>query len=122
MCSKEDIIRKWEYLEAKTINDSNVVTSFVKNDHLGFVILYNYQGVIRRYFPDFIIKLKNGEHLIVETKGQDSEQDKTKRVFLDEWCRAMNQHGGFGKWSCVVSFDPNDLQMLLKNSESNENS
>ena len=113
---------KWEYLEAKTINDSNVVTSFVKNDHLGFVILYNYQGVIRRYFPDFIIKLKNGEHLIVETKGQDSEQDKTKRVFLDEWCRAMNQHGGFGKWSCVVSFDPNDLQMLLKNSESNENS
>ena len=113
MCSKEDIIRKWEYLEAKTINDSNVVTSFVKNDHLGFVILYNYQGVIRRYFPDFIIKLKNGEHLIVETKGQDSEQDKTKRVFLDEWCRAVNQHGSFGKWRYAVSFDPNDLEGLL---------
>jgi type III restriction enzyme len=104
---------KWEYLEAKTINDSNVVTSFVKNDHLGFVILYNYQGVIRRYFPDFIIKLKSGEHLILETKGQDSEQDKTKRAFLDEWCRAVNEHGGFGKWGCVVSFDPNDLEGLL---------
>ena len=113
---------KWEYLEAKTINGSNVVTSFVKNDHLGFVILYNYQGVIRRYFPDFIIKLRSGGHLILETKGQDSEQDKTKRVFLDEWCRAMNQHGGFGKWSCVVSFDPNDLQMLLEDTASNKNS
>ncbi|MBI5749339.1 MAG: DEAD/DEAH box helicase family protein [Nitrospinae bacterium] len=108
---------KWEYLEAKTINDSNVVTSFVKNDHLGFVILYNYQGVIRRYFPDFIIKLKSGAHLILETKGQDSEQDKTKRAFLDEWCRAVNQHGGCGKWSCAVSFDPNDLQNLLEDAE-----
>ena len=108
---------KWEYLEAKTINDSNVVTSFVKNDHLGFVILYNYQGVIRRYFPDFIIKLKSGAHLILETKGQDSEQDKTKRAFLDEWCRAVNEHGGFGKWRWTVSFDPNDLQMLLGNAE-----
>lgn len=105
---------KWEYLEAKTISDSTAVESFVKNDHLGFTVLYNYQGVIRRYFPDFIIKLKNGEHLILETKGQDSEQDKTKRAFLDEWCRAVNQHGGFGKWSWAVSFDPNDLEMILQ--------
>lgn len=103
----------WEFLEAKTINESSVVESFVKNDHLGFAILYNYQGVIRRYFPDFIIKLKNGAHLILETKGQDNEQNKTKRAFLDEWCRAVNQHGGFGKWSWTVSFDPNDLEKLL---------
>ena len=103
----------WEFLEAKTINESSVVDSFVKNDHLGFAILYNYQGVIRRYFPDFIIKLKNGEHLILETKGQDSEQNKTKRVFLDEWCKAVTQHGGFGKWRWTVSFDPNDLEKLL---------
>ncbi|MCR4321049.1 MAG: hypothetical protein NUV74_12035 [Candidatus Brocadiaceae bacterium] len=103
----------WEFLEAKTINESTVVESFVKNHHLGFAILYNYQGVIRRYFPDFIIKLKNGAHLILETKGQDSEQNKTKRAFLDEWCRAVNQHGGFGKWSWAVSFNPNDLEKLL---------
>ncbi|MBM2833291.1 MAG: type restriction endonuclease subunit [Candidatus Brocadiaceae bacterium] len=104
---------KWEFLEARTLNKSSVVESFVKNDHLGFAILYNYQGVIRRYFPDFIIKLKSGEHLILETKGQDNEQNKTKRAFLDEWCRAVNQHGGFGRWSWAVSFDPNDLGKLL---------
>ena len=108
---------KWEYLEAKTINDCNVVDSFVKNDHLSFAILYNYQGVIRRYFPDFIIKLKSGKHLILETKGQDSEQSKTKRVFLDEWCKAVNQHGGFCKWIWVVSFDPNDLEKLIRDAE-----
>ena len=109
---------KWEYLEAKTINESEVVNSFVKNDHLNFVVYYNFQGVVRRYFPDFIIKLKSGENLIIETKGQDTEQNKTKRAYLDEWCRAVNQHGGFGKWSWSVSFGPNDLDQILQNSVS----
>jgi type III restriction enzyme len=105
---------RWEYLEAKLINDSDFVESFVKNDHLNFVIYYNYQGVVKRYFPDFICKLKNGVNLIIETKGQDIEQNKTKRAYLDEWCRAVNEHGGFGKWKWAVSFDPNDLQKIIK--------
>lgn len=107
---------KMEFLEARTINDSDVVESFVKNDHLGFAIIYNFQGVVSRYFPDFIIKLKTGDHLILETKGLDRDKDKTKRAFLDEWCRAVNQHGGFGKWSWAVSFDANDLDEILQNS------
>ncbi len=113
---------RWEFLEAKTINESKVVKSFVKNDHLNFVVYYNYQGVVRRFFPDFIIKLTTGENLIVETKGQDNEQNKTKRAFLDEWCRAINQHGGFGKWNWAVSFDPNDLGQIIQNFELNEKS
>lgn len=105
---------KWEFLEARTINDSSRTDSFVKNDHLNFVIYYNYQGVTGRYFPDFIIKLKAGEYLVLETKGQDRDKDKTKRAFLDEWCRAVNQHGGFGKWKWAVSFDPNDLGNIIE--------
>lgn len=104
----------WEYLEAKTISDSEFVKSFVKNDHLGFSIIYNHQGVINKYYPDFIIKLANGNHLILETKGQDTEKDKTKRAFLNEWCKAINQHGAFGKWDWGVSFDPNDLEEILQ--------
>jgi type III restriction enzyme len=111
---------KLEYLEARTINESDVVESFVKNDHLGFAILYNYQGVVNRYFPDFIIKLKTGDHLILETKGQDRDKDKTKRAFLDEWCRAVNQHGGFGIWKWAVSFDANDLDEILQKSISKQ--
>ncbi|HBM16536.1 MAG TPA: type III restriction endonuclease subunit R [Lentisphaeria bacterium] len=105
---------KWEYMEAKTINESDYVNSFVKNDHLNFVVYYNCQGIIRRYFPDFIIKLKNESYLILETKGQDTENDKNKRAFLDEWCRAVNQHGGFGRWLWNVSFNPNDLNDILR--------
>lgn len=104
---------QWEYLEAKTINESDSIMSFVKNDHLNFVIYYNHQGVVRRFFPDFICKLTNGERLIIETKGQDNEQNKTKRAYLDEWCRAVNEHGGFGKWKWAVSFEPNDLQKII---------
>jgi type III restriction enzyme len=105
---------KWEYLEAKNINDSGLIKSFVKNGHLNFVIFYNYQGVVHRYFPDFICKLSNGDFLIIETKGQDNEQNKTKRAYLDEWCRAVNQQGAFGKWKWVVSFNPNDLGELIE--------
>ena len=104
---------KLEYLESRTINDSPFVQSFVKNDHLGFAILYNFQGVVHRYFPDFIIKMTNGEHLIIETKGRDTDKDKTKRFFLKEWCDAVNQHGGFGKWKWDVSFNANDLESKL---------
>lgn len=105
---------KWEYLEAKNINSSADIASFVKNDHLNFVVFYNYQGVVHRYFPDFICKLTNGDHLIIETKGQDNDQNKTKRAYLDEWCKAVNQHGGFGKWKWAISFDPNDLDELIE--------
>jgi len=92
------------------------VKSWVKNDHLGFVVLYNFQGVVRKYYPDFIINLGNGEHLILETKGKDSQQNKTKRAFLDEWVKAVNNQGGFGKWQWAVSFHPSDLAGILNDS------
>ena len=36
--------------------------------------------------------------LVLETKGEDSEQNQTKRQFLDEWANAINAHGGFGNY------------------------
>ena len=86
------------------------VESWVKNDHLGFEITYNYQGTFHKYRPDFIIKFKNGEHLILEVKGQDTKKDQAKRKYLNEWVKAINTHGGFGGWHWDVSFHPNDLE------------
>ncbi|MDR4499530.1 MAG: hypothetical protein MRK02_16675 [Candidatus Scalindua sp.] len=104
----------WEASEAYFLDKSDLVESFVKNDHLGFYILYNHKGVIRKYYPDFIIRLTNGEYLILETKGVDNQQNKTKREFLNEWVTAVNNHGGFGKWHWVVSFHPSDMKQILK--------
>ena len=110
----------WEACEAYLLDSSNYVHSFVKNDHLGFAVFYNYRGVIRKYYPDFIVRLKkdesraNDEYLILEVKGQDTDQDKTKREFLAAWVNAVNGHGGFGKWHWAVSFEPSDLNAKLK--------
>lgn len=103
----------WEASEAYFLDKSDLVTSFVKNDHLGFFILYNFKGVIRKYYPDFLIRLMNGEYLILETKGVDSQQNQTKREFLNEWVKAVNTHGGFEKWNWDVSFHPSDMEQII---------
>lgn len=104
----------WEASEAYFFDKSDLVESFVKNDHLGFTILYNHKGVIRKFYPDFILRLANGEYMVLETKGVDSQQNQTKREYLNEWVNAVNNHGGFGKWHWDVSFHPSDVEKLLK--------
>lgn len=103
----------WEADEAYHLEKSKHVKSFVKNDHLGFSVLYNYKGVIRKYLPDFIIKLENDKYLVLETKGKDSQQNQVKREYLNEWVTAVNNQGGFGKWNWAVSFHPSDLEGIL---------
>jgi len=90
------------------------VTAWVKNDHLGFEILYIFDGVVKKYRPDFLIRLTTGQILILECKGMDTQQDKTKRRFLDEWVTAINGHGGFGKWKWAVSKHPKDVARLIE--------
>ena len=51
--------------------------------------------------------------LDLETLGQDDEQNRAKRCALDEWAKSVNQHGGFGRWSSAVSFDPGDGSDIL---------
>ena len=104
----------WEATEAFELDRNPKVEAWVKNDHLGFDIHYIFNGVVKKYHPDFIVRLKTGKFLILETKGQDSQQDKTKREFLDEWVRAVNKDGRFGEWLWAVSKDPSDVAGILK--------
>lgn len=103
----------WESSEAFAIDQHPSVDAWVKNDHLGFEVFYVFRGVVRKYRPDFLIRLTSGDRLILETKGKDTDQDKTKRRFLDEWVRAVNEHGGFGKWRWDVSLDPADVADVI---------
>lgn len=98
----------WEATEAFELEHNPDVEAWVKNDHLGFEILYIFKGVVRKYRPDFLIKLNTGHMLILETKGQETQQDRTKREFLKEWIEAVNQQGGFGVWHWAVSTHPDD--------------
>lgn len=105
----------WEATESYILDKSKHVSAWVKNDHLGFEILYNYQGVIRKYWPDFIVKLSNDVRMILETKGKLDDKAQVKHDFLDDWIRAVNTHGGFGKWTWAVSRHPSDLERILAN-------
>ena len=75
---------------------------WVKNDRLGFEIVYVWDGVVRVYRPDFLVRLTSGPVLVLEVKGQDSPRDPAKRDALDEWTRAVTGHGGFGRWTWAV--------------------
>ena len=52
---------------------------------------------------------------MLEVKGEDNQQNQTKRRFLDEWCLAVNEQGGFGTWSWDVSRHPADVKDVLAN-------
>lgn len=103
----------WEAHAANLLEQSPLVQSYAKNDHLGFQIYYMWNGSKRRYIPDFLIRLQNGRTLILEIKGVDSDQNKAKRSALDVWVRGLNQKGGFGAWCWDVAFEPHQIQDIL---------
>lgn len=103
----------WEASDAFALDHAREVDAWVKNDHLGFEILYVHRGVVRKYRPDFLIRLKSGNMLVLETKGRDTDQDRTKRRYLAEWVDAVNAHGGFGRWCWDVALSPGDIHGIL---------
>jgi type III restriction enzyme len=110
----------WEASESFELDQNPKVEAWVKNDHLGFEISYIFQGLIKKYWPDYIIRLNGGVHLVLEVKGIDAQVDKTKRRFLDEWIRAVNAHGGFGSWAWAVSRDTADVSGIIGNASCSE--
>lgn len=69
---------------------------------------------MRKYRPDFLVRLKNGNMLVLEMKGVDDEQNRTKRRFLKEWIDAVNQHGGFETWTADVCFEAGGVTDIVK--------
>ncbi len=104
----------WEASDAFELDRNSHVAAWVKNDHLGFEIPYIFQGIVRKYRPDFLIRLSNGRYLVLETKGKETEQDRTKREFLKEWILAVNEQKGFGVWSADVAFHPGEVKDILE--------
>jgi type III restriction enzyme len=105
---------RWEANESLELDRNQNVHAWVKNDHIGFEITYSFKGIIHKFRPDYLVRLANGKTLVLEVKGQDDQQQQTKREFLSEWVRAVNGHGGFGEWSADVSRHPKDVLEILE--------
>jgi type III restriction enzyme len=78
---------------ADFLDKADDVISFTKNFFaVQFKIDYrNSDGDISNYFPDFIVKVKNNEIYIVETKGQEDTDVELKRKRLQQWCEDVNK-------------------------------
>lgn len=104
----------WEDTEAYRIENNPHVSAFAKNDHLGFSVLYTYSGITRAYYPDFLIKLDNGNTLVLETKAQNSPQTKAKRQALAQWTEAVNALKEYGHWYSDISFNIADVDGIIE--------
>ncbi|MCY3972878.1 MAG: DEAD/DEAH box helicase family protein [Candidatus Dadabacteria bacterium] len=110
----------WESSEAFELDRNKAVEAWAKNDHLGFDVFYVYKGAVKRYRPDFIIRLKSGGFLVLETKGQQKEEDDAKHAFMREWVEGVNENGEFGKWQFAVSKNPGDIKDILAGADNNK--
>jgi type III restriction enzyme len=90
------------YLEQQTDH----VFCYVRNDRPFLLIPYEYEGVQHHYEPDYLIRLKNGKMLILETKGEEDDQDRAKYQAARRWVTAVNNWGRLGVWDFSVCRDP----------------
>jgi type III restriction enzyme len=102
----------WERKAAELLGSHPAVAAWVRNDRLGLVIPYRKEGTPRKYLPDFIVTLVDGQHLIIEIKGQVGDA-LIKKSEAERWCRAVNNDGRFGRWSYHLCFGPGELQVVL---------
>jgi type III restriction enzyme len=104
--------KQWEQAAAFHLDTDPHVAAFVKNQGLGFSIPYLYDGQTHDYLPDFILRLENGVHLILETKGYDLLED-VKTQAAHRWVDAVNADGSFGEWRYTIVHNMNEVQTKL---------
>lgn len=104
----------WEQYAANVFEKSDLVGAYAKNDHLGYQVYYLWNGARRRFVPDFLVRLASGKTLVLEIKGEDSEQNRAKRSALDAWVKGVNAKGGFGAWCWDVAFQPAQIQDIVR--------
>lgn len=74
--------KKWEQSATFRLEQQvgKAVRFYARNDHLGLVIPYEYQGIQHGYEPDFLARLANDVTLILEIKGFEDERDRAKSL------------------------------------------
>ena len=132
----------WEAKLAETLEDMDEIVHYVKNFQLGFTIPYTFNGEERSYFPDYLIRIRlpsplgggaggegalpsptgrgaGGEvdllNLILEVSGE-ARKDKAAKVEAARnlWIPAINNHGGFGRWTFLEIVDPWDAKNTIR--------
>ncbi|MEZ5936092.1 MAG: DEAD/DEAH box helicase family protein [Alphaproteobacteria bacterium] len=83
--------KKWEQSAAFLLDSHPGVRRWVKNDRLGFTIPYRHRGLLSRYIPDFIVVTDRNENVIVEIKGQITDDADAKAKAAQRWVEGITQ-------------------------------
>ena len=105
---------RWEqtaaiYLEQQTDH----VLCYVRNDRPFMRIPYEYEGVPHAFEPDYLVRLNNGKTLVLEIKGEETDQDRAKHQSAQRWVTAVSNWGRLGAWEFAVCRDPQMLPRLV---------
>jgi type III restriction enzyme len=49
----------------------------------------------------------------LEIKGLDTEKERTKREYLNDWVNAVNEDGRFGEWTWDIAFTQSDVRGII---------
>lgn len=96
----------WEAEFCRVAESHPKVSAYVKNHNLGFEVPYRYGSENRKYRPDFIVLVDDGNgaddllHLVVEIKGYRGEDAKEKKSTMDTyWVPGVNNLKQYGRWA-----------------------
>jgi type III restriction enzyme len=83
-------------LEVAAFLDTCEIVSFVRNSQsTHFRIEYRTsEGSIANYYPDFIVKERDTDIWVIETKGREDIEDPRKWERLCQWCADASASGG----------------------------
>ena len=94
----------WEGEFCRIVESHPRVKAYVKNHSLGLEVPYRFGSESRKYIPDFIVLVDDGQddplHLIVEIKGYRGEDAKEKKSTMDTyWIPGVNNLKSHGRWA-----------------------
>ena len=107
----------WEAEFCRVVEAHSRVRAYVKNHALGFEVPYKFGSVARRYRPDFIVLVDDGNReddllrLVIEIKGYRGENAKEKKAAMDTyWVPGVNNLGVFGRWAFAEFTDVYEIE------------
>ncbi|MDN5936772.1 MAG: restriction endonuclease, partial [Nitrosospira sp.] len=108
---------QWEAEFCRVAEAHERVLAYVKNHNLGLEVPYRYGSEIRKYIPDFIVRVDDGHseddplQLIVEIKGYRGEDAKEKKAAMDGyWIPGVNNLRSQGRWAFAEFTDVYAMQ------------
>lgn len=106
---------EWEAELARVLERHPKVIAYVKNQGMQFEVPYRDGSVPRKYVPDFIVRLDDGQdeplNLILETKGYRGIDAQFKaETMRDNWVPGVNNLGTQGRWAFTEFTEPFGMQ------------